>query len=97
MTSIPKPKTPRDPKYLKFIRSKRCCITGRLAEPHHESGLGDSGGMGLKCSDHFTLPLNRDMHRERDWLGYITFWEKYNKDPKRLIIDYLSEYIISLR
>ncbi len=88
-----KPKTPRDKKYLEFIRSKPCCISGQPAEAHHESGLGDSGGMSLKCSDYFTVPLARGYHDERDRLGVYSFWDKYNLDVKRLIIDYLSEYI----
>ena len=93
---ITKPKTPRDPKYLNFIRSKPCCICGSPAEPHHESGLGDSGGMSLKCSDYFAVPFCRHDHRMRDVKGFKSFWHNENKDVKRLIIDYLSEYIQSL-
>ena len=86
-------KTPRDKKYLEFIRSKACCLCAFPAEPHHESGLGSSGGMSLKCSDHHTVPLCRFHHDHRDKLGFVSFWEIHNRDVKRLIIDYLSEYI----
>ena len=64
----PKPKTDRDKKYLGFIRTKRCLFCNNKAEPHHESGLSNSGGMALKCSDYFAIQLCRFHHDERDRL-----------------------------
>lgn len=86
-----KSKTPRDSDYLNFIRSKPCCICGKDAEPHHEN-LG-SGSMGMKSSDYYTIPLCRRCHTEKHHYPLDKFWEYANKDVKRLIIDYLSEYI----
>lgn len=90
MPAIPKPKTPRDPKYLAFIRSKPCCICDKPAEPHHESGLGDSGGMALKCSDYFAIPLCRFHHDQRDGLGFESFWMW--SDIHQRIMNFLIEY-----
>jgi hypothetical protein len=93
---FPKPKTHRDKKYLDFICSKECCICGKGSEPHHESGLGDSGGMALKCSDYFAIPLCSKCHRDRHDIGYLSFYKLFSLDVKRLIIEYLSEYIQSM-
>jgi hypothetical protein len=62
---FPKPKTPRDAKYLKFLRSLPCtkCKATYEVDSHHT----ETGGMGLTGSDYSALPLCRichcDLHR----------------------------------
>ncbi len=98
MRPHPKPVTHRDPKYRKFIRSKPCIVCGQPASFHHESSLGDSGGMSKKCSDYFGIPLCYDpvcgfsCHDDRERLGFRTFYCRCGKDPWDLIISYLIEY-----
>lgn len=50
-----KVKTPRDKKYLKWIRSCPCfeCGTRFEVQAHHI----ETGGVSLKCSDYLTVPL----------------------------------------
>ena len=98
MKPHPKPITHRDPKYRKFIRSKPCVICGRSSTFHHESGLGDSGGVSKKCSDYFGIPLCHDpltfsCHDERERLGFETFWAKYWKDPWSIVMKNLMTYL----
>jgi hypothetical protein len=86
---IPKSKTFRSPKYLDFIRSKPCLMCGSPApsDPHHER-LGE-GGMGLKAPDTHALPLCRECHGRRHiGTGFVGFI-----DIRRVIVDYLTEYI----
>lgn len=98
MRPDPKPVTHRDPKYRKFIRAKSCLVCGRKATFHHESGLGDSGGMSKKCSDYFGIPLCYDpisgfsCHDDRERLGFETFYTRLNKNPYDIIKNYLMEY-----
>lgn len=92
MKPDPKPITHRDPKYREFIRSQPCVICGKPGEFHHESGLGDSGGMSKKCSDYFGISLCRHDHDERDRLGFTSFWAKYWKDPWGIVMKNLMTY-----
>jgi len=98
MKPDPKPVTHRDPKYQKFIRAKPCLVCGRKATFHHESGLGDSGGMSKKCSDYFGIPLCHrpalgfSCHNDRERLGFKTFYTRLYRDPNTIIMNYLIEY-----
>lgn len=69
----------RDKEYLEFIRSQPCLITGQLAEPHHVD-IDKSSGMGIKCSDLYTIPLNNEKHTEAHTIGKYTFAKKYGID-----------------
>ena len=55
MTVLIKPSTPRNKKYLAWIRTLPCCLCGRPqdVQAHHS----ESGGMGIKGSDYSALPL----------------------------------------
>jgi len=56
-----KTKTPRDEKYLNYIRSMDCCECGYPGpvDAHHI----ETGGMGIKCSDYLTVALCRPYQR----------------------------------
>jgi hypothetical protein len=61
----------RSEKYLKFVRSLPCVVTGRTegVVAHHLIGHGE-GEMGGKTHDLFTMPLTVDEHR------------RFHDDPK---------------
>ena len=93
MSADPKKITKRNPAYLKWIKTRPCVMCGAISpiDPHHESGIGNSGGMSLKCSDFFAVPLCPICHNYRHQFGYDSFWQ--GMDVKRIIIDLLIEYI----
>ena len=88
----PKPETERDERFLNFIRAKPCLFCHKVSEPHHESGLGDSGGMALKCSDYFAIQLCRFHHETREREGFDSFWAWNYIDPWDIVISNLTEY-----
>ncbi len=61
----------RSEKYIKFVRSLPCVVTGRTEGivAHHLIGHGE-GKMGGKTHDLFTMPLTADEHR------------RFHDDPK---------------
>ena len=85
----PKPKAYRSQKYLKFIRSRPCCVCARKSVAHHEQVTGR--GTGIKASDYETIPLCEKCHEMRHRVGKDTFWQGINTE--KLIIGYLIEYL----
>lgn len=72
-----KHKTPRDPKYLKFVRSLPCVITGQTGvDAHHLIGYGQSG-MGMRSSDYYAFPLRHDLHMDLHNIGWKEWEEKH--------------------
>lgn len=70
----------RDPKHLKFIRSLPCCITGLrgMVEAAHIRS-GTDGGMGLKPSDCWTVPLTHAQHYKQHQVGERRFWDDLDR------------------
>jgi hypothetical protein len=85
--------------YLSWIRKQPCaiCESPMGIEAHHES-FGDKATGKNLIPDTQTIPLCYRHHEpDRHHYGYKTFWnERYNKDPKLLIIRYQTEYIKEL-
>ena len=90
MKSFPKPKTFQSKEYLDFIKGLSCCVCpiSKEIDAHHTR----AGGMGMKCSDHLTVPLCRFHHREAHQIGRNTFQEKYIIDYTDLQIGYMRQY-----
>ena len=93
---IPKPKTPRSPKYLAWLSDQECCRCGyetddyRSVVPAHQS-IEFRRGTGVKANDFHALPLCAHCHgREHSW-GVKTFWQ--DMDRKMLIVDHLIRYL----
>jgi hypothetical protein len=89
---FPKPHTPRDVKYLKFIRSLPCqkCQSTYYVNCHHT----ETGGMGLIGSDYSAIPLCREchcgIHQKHGKAGY---WEE---SELKAILDHIqSAYKLS--
>ena len=59
-----KSRTPRDAKYLAYVRTHPCCQCGytNYVHAHHTT----TGGMSLKGSDYETIPLCPVCHHEMD-------------------------------
>lgn len=76
--------------HLKFVRGFECCIAGR--EGHECGGKieaahvrnGTDGGMGVKPSDSYAVPLCNEHHRLQHVWGETTFWATYKIDPLKL-------------
>ncbi len=92
MTPYEKPVTHRDEDYLDYIRSLPCVICMNKSIAHHESGLGDSGGMSLKCTDYYAINLCTFCHAERDRVGFSSFWVHAYKNPWDVVIERLVTY-----
>ena len=86
------PKTDRDGKYIKYIKTLPCAMCGRKpVDPHHESGLSNESGMGIKVSDFLCIGLCYECHAYRHQHGYETFWQ--NTDAWRIVFKLLVGYI----
>ena len=62
MTPQPKIKTPRDAKYLVFLRSLPCSVCD--AEYSGQSHHTETGGMSLVGSDYSAVPICFSCHRD---------------------------------
>ena len=88
---IPKTKFPPDRKYLDYLRTQPCIVTGRSeTEPAHLR-LNNMGGMGIKPPDWCALPLNWRLHREQSNAGELRSWVIWaNEYP-----DFLARLLIN--
>lgn len=82
MIAVPKPV--RSPAHLAFIRSLPCCVSGRTwgVEAAHVG----MRGMGQKCSDLETIPLNSIYHKEQHRIGLKAFARTYELDVPSLLV-----------
>jgi hypothetical protein len=81
-----KPQTPRNKKYIEFIKKLPCCLCAfnHLSDPHHVPATGQ-GAMGMKTSDFRAIPLCHKHHVEAHQHGKKTFFKKYNVDAELMI------------
>ena len=93
----------RSLQHLRFVRSHECAIRGmcRLgkniisAEDHVCHGpiqaahirMGTDGGMGVKPSDNFTIPLCVEAHVEQGQIGEGAFEKRYGIDTHKIAAD----------
>jgi hypothetical protein len=91
---IAKHKRIRDWAYLAWIREQPCCLCGRPAEAAHlrvgsVNHNKTYGGLGLKSSDKWAVPLCRPHHDEQHATGNeLEFWARYGINPFELAIGY---------
>lgn len=82
----------RCPGHLQFVRLHECSISGHLhacfgrIEAAH-CRLGTDGGMGVKPSDTWTIPLCTGAHAEQHRIGEAAFERKYGIDMKKIATD----------
>lgn len=66
----------RDNKHLSFVRTLPCCVclrTDTVQAAHIRKGT--DGGIGLKPSDCYVVPLCYECHSRQHSKGEITFWK----------------------
>lgn len=94
-------KTPRNKRYLEWMRLQTCCSCGAESHPERPSEaahvrLGMGGGIGLKPSDYRTVPLCRYCHAEQHAKGERTFWARMEEDrgmgAELVILVHLASY-----
>lgn len=75
--SNPKSPPERNPDHLAFIRCLPCLYCGRRGQSvaAHVRSMTD-GGMGMKPSDRFTVPLCDSDHRHQHQIGEERFWRE---------------------
>jgi len=77
MPAAPKPTKIRSRRYLDWLRSQPCIVTGSLgAEPHHLKCFG-SGGMATKPGDDEAVPISHAIHLEVHSHGEIQTFGKW--------------------
>ena len=77
----------RDKNHLKFIRSLPCCVCRNPETVAAHIRVGTDGGMGLKPSDCYTVPLCHSCHTRQHRIGERTFWRD---------VDMAKEFALSL-
>lgn len=84
----------RSEKYLQFIREQPCCVSHSENKiVAHHVRIGKDGGMGLKPSDYYCIPLTVKLHDELHHIGEKTFFNKYFIEEKSLIFGYNLKYL----
>jgi hypothetical protein len=89
-----KDRTPKDPKYLKWIDTQPCLVCGGQSTHHHwqEKGHGKKGG---KCSDYRAVPLcfgPTGHHEEFHRVGRDTFAASHRIDIEKEISRLLAKW-----
>lgn len=74
---IPKNKPIRSRKHRFFIASLPCVITGAHDVQAAHLRFQNGGGMGLKPSDEYCLPLSCLEHALQHKMGEVKYWEQY--------------------
>lgn len=87
----------RSPKYMQFIRTRPCCVTGNTDNivAHHVRVLRGGQGLAIKPTDYFCVPIEATEHVRLHSIGEKTFWSEYSIDPKELIYLNLNIYLAS--
>ena len=88
-----------DEGYLRFLRSKPCCICANPAPSeacHIRYGSPAHGkpetGMGEKPSDKWALPMCQQHHRMQHSGSERAFWLMWKYDPLQMAILYYAMY-----
>ena len=78
----PKPELRRRVHHLAFVRQLPCVTCGRAApsEAAHVRA-GTDGGVGLKPSDRYAVPLCTACHAKQHRIGEVSFWSALRIDP----------------
>jgi len=78
----PKPGFRKRLKHLAFVRQLPCVACGKAApsDAAHER-TGTDGGVGVKPSDRYAVPLCSVCHAKQHRLGELTFWSALRIDP----------------
>lgn len=66
----------RNRKYLDWLREQACAVSGQWApsDPSHTFKGTGGGGMGLKSSDKYALPLSHAEHAKQSLMSEMKYW-----------------------
>jgi hypothetical protein len=80
--SKPKPYLRQRAQHLAFVRQLACVACGKAApsEAAHVRS-GTDGGVGVKPSDRYAVPLCTACHARQHRIGELTFWSALRIDP----------------
>lgn len=86
-------------RYLDWIRSQPCVVTGIVGEGVQAAHVrsGNDCGMGIKPSDYVTVPLNWYQHQEQHAYhgGERAWWrDVHDLDPDVVCSQLLVKYIV---
>ncbi len=78
----PKPNLHRRVQHLAFVRQLPCVACGKAApsDAAHVRTATD-GGVGMKPSDRYAVPLCTVCHAKQHRIGELTFWSALRIDP----------------
>jgi hypothetical protein len=80
--ALPELRRRRDREHIQFVGKQACLICGRRPSDAHHVRFAQSGALGRKVSDEFTVPLCRGHHREVHRFGKeAQWWENAGIDP----------------
>ena len=90
---VPKPQTPRDPKYLDWLKTQRCVVCHRSVNPNLDIVAAHYGehGIGIKASDLEALPLCFHCHALEHMQGPRLFWS--GKHRQELVDAHRQAYL----
>lgn len=82
----------RSARHLKWLRGFCCCVCGddQQIEAAHIR-IGTDGGIGIKPSDAWAVPLDSGCHARQHRIGEKTFWAGYGKDPHKLAMEFAAK------
>lgn len=89
----------RDDQYLDWIRQQRCIVPGCRQQYQTEAAHVGLRGFGQKCSDHETLPLCVEHHREGPSAHHVLgkrFWEVHGIDMQTAVEEQRALYVLDL-
>ncbi len=90
-----KTKIIRDRKYLDWLREQPCAVSGQdppCDGAHTFKGTG-GGGIGLKSSDAYALPLSPAEHRKQSGMSEIAYWREVLVNRPLLRGDMVASYV----
>jgi hypothetical protein len=90
----------RSRKFMDWIITQPCCLTGHRAteylgvDPHHQNRPGESGTSTKPC-DSRCVPIRHDLHVEMESPGHSRreVWERFNKDPENIIEQMKAKFL----
>lgn len=84
----------RSEAYLDFIRLRPCHVTGQEVDvvAHHVRCLG-GGGMGMKPTDYFCVPLVNSEHDRLHNMGEKSYWASHDIVPEEAILMHLLCFV----
>lgn len=90
----------RSPRYMEFIRSLPCVVTGMengyTDIVAHHVRMGAGAGVGQKPSDYWCLPLDAKEHTKLHQVGEARYWQGHGVNPHELIAMNLVVYAARL-